>query len=47
VRRRGGGKRIIGTKTPMLVPTAPNDRCSLDFVSDRLTDCRDDRRLHL
>ena len=24
----------------MLVPTAPNDRWSLDFVSDQLTDCR-------
>jgi hypothetical protein len=23
----------------MLVPMAPNDRLSLDFVSDQLTDC--------
>jgi putative transposase len=24
----------------MLVPTVPNDRRSLDFVSDQLTNCR-------
>jgi putative transposase len=40
VRRRGGRKRAIGTRAPMLVPTAPNDRWSVDFVSDQLTDCR-------
>jgi putative transposase len=40
VRRRGGRKRAIGTRAPMLVPTAPNDRWSLDFVSDQLTDGR-------
>jgi putative transposase len=40
VRRRGGRKRAIGTRAPMLVPTAPNERWSLDFVSDQLTDCR-------
>jgi putative transposase len=40
VRRPGGRKRAIGTRAPMLVPTAPNDRWSLDFVSDQLTDCR-------
>jgi putative transposase len=40
VRRRGGRKRAIGTRAPMLVPMAPNDRWSLDFVSDQLTDCR-------
>ncbi len=37
VRRRGGRKRAIGTRAPMLVPGAPNDRWSLDFVSDQLT----------
>lgn len=37
VRRRGGRKRAIGTKAPMTVPMAPNDRRSLDFVSDQLT----------
>ena len=40
VRRRGGRKRAIGTRAPMLVPMAPNERWSLDFVSDQLTDCR-------
>src|SRR5438105_2701567 len=40
VRRRGGRKRAIGTRAPMTVPMAPNDRWSLDFVSDQLTDSR-------
>jgi len=40
VRRRGGRKRAIGTRAPMTVPTAPNERWSLDFVSDQLTDGR-------
>ena len=40
VRRRGGRKRAIGTRAPMLVPVAPIERWSLDFVSDQLTDCR-------
>jgi putative transposase len=40
VRRRGGRKRAIGTRAPMLIPLAPNQRRSLDFVSDQLTDCR-------
>ena len=30
VRRRGGRKRAIGTRAPMLVPMMPNDRWSLD-----------------
>ena len=37
VRRRSGRKRAIGTRAPMMVPKAPNDRWSLDFVSDQLT----------
>ncbi|MEY9181853.1 transposase InsO family protein [Bradyrhizobium sp. USDA 326] len=37
VRRRGGRKRAIGTRAPMTVPMAPNDRRSLDFVSGQLT----------
>src|SRR6266403_4747262 len=37
VRRRGGRKRAIGTRAPLMVPVAPNDRWSLDFVSDQLT----------
>lgn len=40
VRRRGGRKRALGTRAPMVVPIAPNDRWSLDFVSDQLTDGR-------
>ncbi|MDE2243763.1 MAG: IS3 family transposase [Bradyrhizobium sp.] len=40
VRRRGSRKRAIGTRAPMLVPMTPNDRWSLDFVSDQLTDGR-------
>src|ERR1700749_4229272 len=39
-RRRGGRKRDTGTRAPMLVPMAPDERWSLDFVSDQLTDCR-------
>ena len=40
VRRRDGRKRASGTRAPMTVPTRPNDRWSLDFVSDQLTDGR-------
>ena len=40
VRRRGGRKRAIGTRAPMTVPVLPNDRWSLDFVSDQMTDGR-------
>ena len=40
VRRRGGRKRAIGTRAPMLLPIRPNERWSLDFVSDQLTDGR-------
>jgi putative transposase len=40
VRRRGGSKRAMGTRAPMLIPMLPNDRWSLDFVSDQLTDGR-------
>lgn len=40
VRRRGGRKRAIGTRAPMMVPVSPNERWSLDFVSDQLTDGR-------
>jgi putative transposase len=40
VRRRGGRKRAIGTRAPMMIPTRPNERWSLDFVSDQLTDGR-------
>lgn len=37
VRKRGGRKRAIGTRAPMSVPLGPNERWSLDFVSDQLT----------
>jgi putative transposase len=40
VRRRGFRKRAIGTRAPMAIPLAPNERWSLDFVSDQLTDGR-------
>jgi putative transposase len=34
VRRRSGRKRALGTRAPMTVPLRPNQRWSLDFVSD-------------
>jgi len=34
VRRRGGRKRALGTRAPMTLPQGPNQRWSLDFVSD-------------
>ena len=34
VRRRSGRKRALGTRAPMTVPQGPNQRWSLDFVSD-------------
>jgi putative transposase len=34
VRRRGGRKRALGTRAPMMIPQGPNQRWSLDFVSD-------------
>ena len=40
VRRRGGRKRAVGTRAPIDVPMRPNERWSLDFVSDQMTDSR-------
>ena len=40
MRRRGGRKRALGTRRPVLVPDRANARCSLDFVSDTFTDGR-------
>lgn len=40
VRKRGGRKRAIGTRAPMAIPQGPNQRWSLDFVSDSLSDAR-------
>jgi putative transposase len=38
--RRGGRKRAVGTRAPMVLPQAPNQRWSLDFVFDALADGR-------
>jgi putative transposase len=35
-RKRGGRKRAIGTRAPMALSQGPNQRWSLDFVSDAL-----------
>jgi len=40
VRRRGGRKRALGTRSPMTLPQGADQRWSLDFVSDTLTDGR-------
>ena len=40
VRKRGGRKRALGTRAPMAIPQEPNQRWSLDFVSDSLVDGR-------
>lgn len=45
VRRRGGRKRALGTRSPIALPLGPNQRWSLDFVSDTLTDSRRFRML--
>ena len=37
VRKRGGRKRAVGTRTPMAIPQGPNQRWSLDFVSGSLS----------
>ena len=36
VRRRRGRKRATGTRAPMAIPQGPNQRWSLEFVSDAL-----------
>jgi putative transposase len=40
VRRRGGRKRATGTRAPLALPRGPNQRWSLDFLSDALGDGR-------
>src|SRR5579871_1889687 len=40
VRRRGGRRRALGARRPLELPRGPNQRWSLDFVSDQLTDGR-------
>ena len=37
VRKRGGRKRALGVRAPLGLPSRPNERWSLDFVSDCLT----------
>jgi putative transposase len=40
VRRRGGRKRALGTRAPIALPQGRNQRWSMDFVSDAMTDGR-------
>jgi putative transposase len=40
VRRRGGRKRALGTRSPIALPQGPNQRWSLDFLSDAFSDGR-------
>ena len=40
VRRRGGRKRALGNRAPLTLPQGANQRWSMDFVSDTLTDGR-------
>jgi len=40
VRKRGGRKRALGLRAPIALPSRPNERWSLDFVSDSFTDGR-------
>lgn len=40
VRKRGGRKRALGTRRPMLLPGRTNERWSLDFVADAFTNGR-------
>jgi putative transposase len=40
VRRRGGRKRALGTRSPLTIPHGPNQRWSLDFLGDALSDGR-------
>ncbi len=47
VRKRGGRKRALGTRAPMAVPQDPNQRWSLDFVSDALACGRRFRMLNV
>lgn len=40
VRRRSGRKRALGTRAPLTAPQGPNQRWSLDFLGDALSDGR-------
>ena len=45
VRRRRGRKRALGSRTPLCLPTTINERWSLDFVADTLSNGRRFRML--
>lgn len=47
VKRRCGRRRAIGTRAPIVVPQALNQRWSLDFVSDQLANGRRLRLLNV
>ena len=47
VRKRGGRKRALGPRAPMAIPQEPNQRWSLDFVSDSLACGRRFRMLNV
>jgi len=40
VRKRGGRKRVLGMRALLVIPQGVNQRWSLDFVCDALTDGR-------
>jgi putative transposase len=40
MRRRGGRKRALGARAPLVLPEGRNQRWSLDFVSDAFADVR-------
>ncbi len=40
MRKRGGRKRATGTRAPTAIPQGPNQRWSLGFASDSLSDGR-------
>jgi hypothetical protein len=40
MRKRSGRKWALGTRRPLALPSRPNERWSLDFVSDAFTDGR-------
>ena len=47
VRKRGGRKRAVGTRIPIAIPQGPNERWSLDFMSDALEGGRRSRVLNV
>lgn len=40
MRKRGGRKRALGTRAPMTIPQGANQRWSVDFASDALSEGR-------